>query len=570
MTARPAPEEVGEILSPDELDELAECERVISDGRKVFLAVGNALATIRDERLYRAEFGTFDDYCRERWQMGPSSAYRMIDAYNTVTIIAEISPIGEKIENEAQARALSGLLPETAVQALEMASEGGKLTAARIEAAVEKIAPKPNPMASRALDAMLAPDDAPVKELRGYRVGERVLYLPDGLEPIGTTPKTIPGILVDVGDAKWKGGPPNDRNAYGYQTRPFFDIRLDPTGEIVRGTRMQIAHPSLVESPAEAKVWPALPGVQSAPAKLEVMDKLCEIVSEDLLENATINMPIFVDGVLYVVRQVINLSDLGTREAICLQVVEMQFYDRQHPAENADDPGLPVILAKWQEQVQSRVRTIEDFRGLRLIVLREPENLYFIATGQIMIFRYLAKGKSTKPASDPAPPVPASTDVAPAIEAAPIPPAADPVQNQTETIPEPSPLQQDDLQKRDLPTVDTLLPREVAEERRAWVKLMDAALIRSRIEDKDRFSPRPAQPNAFEYSGAFFDALERIAELEAAGITICGDSYTKLKMIVSGWNERHPAQQTTPSEFIVMMIARRFDEAELKLPGVAE
>lgn len=42
-------------------------ERVIQDSLTTFWKVGRALAQIRDERLYRTTHGTFEDYCRERW-----------------------------------------------------------------------------------------------------------------------------------------------------------------------------------------------------------------------------------------------------------------------------------------------------------------------------------------------------------------------------------------------------------------------------------------------------------------------------------------------------------------------
>ena len=61
-------------LAALEICTLAECEDVINRGLATFVEVGNALLRIRDERLYRAEFGTFEAYCRQRWQMGLCSS----------------------------------------------------------------------------------------------------------------------------------------------------------------------------------------------------------------------------------------------------------------------------------------------------------------------------------------------------------------------------------------------------------------------------------------------------------------------------------------------------------------
>ena len=43
-----------------------------------FIAVGNALLTIRDRHLYREKFKTFEDYCKEKWAVGKSYANYLI------------------------------------------------------------------------------------------------------------------------------------------------------------------------------------------------------------------------------------------------------------------------------------------------------------------------------------------------------------------------------------------------------------------------------------------------------------------------------------------------------------
>src|SRR6266481_5319100 len=68
------------VLSPAEQRELFECEAVVRRGWQTFLEVGKALARIRDRKLYRAEYDTFDAYCRSKWQYAKSHAYRLIAA----------------------------------------------------------------------------------------------------------------------------------------------------------------------------------------------------------------------------------------------------------------------------------------------------------------------------------------------------------------------------------------------------------------------------------------------------------------------------------------------------------
>jgi len=57
---------------------LAELEAVVHRGQCAFYEVGKALRTIRDERLYDAAFGSFEAYCKVRFQMPKAEVNRMI------------------------------------------------------------------------------------------------------------------------------------------------------------------------------------------------------------------------------------------------------------------------------------------------------------------------------------------------------------------------------------------------------------------------------------------------------------------------------------------------------------
>lgn len=121
-------------LSAAESDLLAECEQVIERGIKTFIETGNALADIRDNRLYRIEFDTFAAYCEQRWSLGESRAYQLIDGAAVAKLIS--STTVEKINNEAQARELAPLLDDPDelrdVFAEAVTRTGGKPTAAAI------------------------------------------------------------------------------------------------------------------------------------------------------------------------------------------------------------------------------------------------------------------------------------------------------------------------------------------------------------------------------------------------------------------------------------------------------
>lgn len=120
---------------------LDELETVIAAGIASFIAVGNALADVRDHRLYRDTHETFDAYCIDRWGWDRKRASEFI-------LAAEVSEISDSpIVNEAHASALSPLRddPEALNSAIETAiaqaeADGAKLTAKRIKDAVAQIA----------------------------------------------------------------------------------------------------------------------------------------------------------------------------------------------------------------------------------------------------------------------------------------------------------------------------------------------------------------------------------------------------------------------------------------------
>lgn len=109
---------------------LAEAEAIIERGLGTFMDVGNALARVRDERLYRGTHGNFEDYCRARWAMSRKRAYDLMSAAETVEAL---SPIGDILPTtESQARELTGLPPAVAAEVMQAAAESGKVTAATI------------------------------------------------------------------------------------------------------------------------------------------------------------------------------------------------------------------------------------------------------------------------------------------------------------------------------------------------------------------------------------------------------------------------------------------------------
>ena len=62
-------------------EDLINLERAVRQGLAVFYRVGEALAEIRDRKLYKQHgFSDFRDYLREYWNMGKSRAYQLIES----------------------------------------------------------------------------------------------------------------------------------------------------------------------------------------------------------------------------------------------------------------------------------------------------------------------------------------------------------------------------------------------------------------------------------------------------------------------------------------------------------
>lgn len=84
-------EEITEIsiLSSDEKLTLNAYEEIIEKGLKTFIEVGNALFEIKNNKLYRESFTTFEAYCKDRWQLKRQRAYELMGAAEIVHQLSE-------------------------------------------------------------------------------------------------------------------------------------------------------------------------------------------------------------------------------------------------------------------------------------------------------------------------------------------------------------------------------------------------------------------------------------------------------------------------------------------------
>ena len=97
---------------------LEELETVIERG---VVDVGVALLEIRDNRLYRENHSTFNDYCRKRWGWSRDYGDRLIAATKITKLISTDNC--QQPVNEAQARELVPLLREDEEQVAEVWEE---------------------------------------------------------------------------------------------------------------------------------------------------------------------------------------------------------------------------------------------------------------------------------------------------------------------------------------------------------------------------------------------------------------------------------------------------------------
>lgn len=114
-------------LSATERQALQEHELAISQGLSAFVSVGLALIDIRDRKLYRPDYKTFENYLLRRWSIGRAQGYRLMEAAD---VVHHLSPDWRQmVEKEYQARALASVPPHLRQEVLERIAENGeKLT----------------------------------------------------------------------------------------------------------------------------------------------------------------------------------------------------------------------------------------------------------------------------------------------------------------------------------------------------------------------------------------------------------------------------------------------------------
>lgn len=162
-----------------EADRKVQLEATIERGMQTFVEVGAALLEIREERLYRADFGTFEEYCRERWGWTRQHTNRII---GSAEVVSNLEPIGSILPaTESQARPLVALEPEAQREAWARVLQdapNGKITAAVVEKAASEIRQERT-------------------EQRRQERTEKIVQIAQGNAPLETGPARYPIVYCD-------------------------------------------------------------------------------------------------------------------------------------------------------------------------------------------------------------------------------------------------------------------------------------------------------------------------------------------------------------------------------------
>lgn len=148
-------------LTAAERRELATLEKTIAKGVPVVWDTARALAAIREKRLYRGDFATFEDYCQEKWQFTAGRARQLIGAAGQVAAL-EAASVEVMPQSESQVRPLVKV-PEAEkgkvwAKAVE-AADGGQPTREQVAAAAAEVIP-PAPAVRAETRAPSVPGDA--------------------------------------------------------------------------------------------------------------------------------------------------------------------------------------------------------------------------------------------------------------------------------------------------------------------------------------------------------------------------------------------------------------------------
>jgi hypothetical protein len=223
-----------EKLDVSERTKFRKLQAIIAEGISSFVVVGNALKEIRDSKLYREEYKTFEKYVSDKWKMQKSQAYRLIDSsvinQNLSHIVGQSSRVSE-IVNPRQLCELKDVPAESMAPVVERAAAiagKDKITASDLKQARQEV-----------LGEVAVPDN----DLIFRDVDDDDL-------PVASTPKK-PHVSHNSGENEW------------YTPQPFVEsarsvlgsIDLDPASSEVANRTVQAAKIHSLDDDGLTQKW---------------------------------------------------------------------------------------------------------------------------------------------------------------------------------------------------------------------------------------------------------------------------------------------------------------------------
>lgn len=123
-------------MSKVEQTRFVELKNVVKQTAGAFVRCGEALAEIRDRKLYRVQYETFEQFVEKEYNWTRQRAYQMIDAAKTVKTLPP--KMSTRVDTEKKARALAKVPEENRKSVVQSAISSGKVTVNSLKKAAEK------------------------------------------------------------------------------------------------------------------------------------------------------------------------------------------------------------------------------------------------------------------------------------------------------------------------------------------------------------------------------------------------------------------------------------------------
>lgn len=130
-------------LTPEEKQELAECEGIIRKNKDSFMETAEAILRVSDKQLYRETHGSFRAYIEEVHGISRERAYQLLRAAAIVkqvrTSVHTSADIIQMPTTEAQCRELAKVPAEQRAEVWQKSAENGQPTSVQIKETAEEM-----------------------------------------------------------------------------------------------------------------------------------------------------------------------------------------------------------------------------------------------------------------------------------------------------------------------------------------------------------------------------------------------------------------------------------------------